>query len=411
MNPVIVSVTDSSGETLEYKMAPQISGEEAPTDEAGDILPEEQPTPQNLLAMIQRTDSTPEKVSFMNSAIAQSLMDPRTIDSAAREDEIQRQIRFRQQLLEEIEKEINYFAESENGSHDMSTRDFLYETVPMVKDLTLIPVYMDQRVVDKASQVVYQLTELNADMWGVALETDETFRDDFVQSLENLNRFAHMNDSEPTHAWVKLQVEELMDKMCLFSSLPENYAYSSNGEIAFSLYRFDASTALLNRRGTIHGLDAHYDYSAYSMYNWFSTMPGTLCAQVLAIQEGELFIGPHGGRLLQAGTTAYSRGVLQVTVYENGTGIRYQMGELAGQTVATFDLTPDTYRSNQTVCMAYSETRRIWDSDLCITELHVSAVQQQCTCNAFEARKVGLFTDSARPLGEAITFPELERDT
>jgi hypothetical protein len=93
--------------------------------------------------MIQKTDSTPEKVSFMNSAIAQSLMDPLTIDSATREDEIQAQIRFRQQLLEEIEKEISYFKSNENSNPDMSTRDFLYETVPMVKDLTLIPAYMD----------------------------------------------------------------------------------------------------------------------------------------------------------------------------------------------------------------------------------------------------------------------------
>ena len=114
-----------------------------------------------------------------------------------------------------------------------------------------------------------------------------------------------------------------MDKMCLFSSLPENYAYGSNGEIAFSLYRFDESTALLNRRGTIHGLDVHYDYSAYTMYNWFATMPGMLCAQVLSIREGNLYTEPNRRRMLQAGTSAYSRGVLQVSVYENGTGIRY----------------------------------------------------------------------------------------
>ena len=124
-------------------MAPEISSEEAPTEE--ELVPEEQPTPQNLLAMIQRTDSTPEKVSFMNSAIAQSLTDPLTIDSATREEEIRSQIEFRQSLLEEIEKEINDFRENQiaNRNPDMSTRDFLYETVPMVKDLTLIPEYMD----------------------------------------------------------------------------------------------------------------------------------------------------------------------------------------------------------------------------------------------------------------------------
>ena len=79
----------------------------------------------------------------MNSAIAQSLMDPLMIDSDAREEEIETQIAFRQSLFEEIEKEINYFKNNENNSPDMSTRDFLYETVPMIKDLTLIPDYMD----------------------------------------------------------------------------------------------------------------------------------------------------------------------------------------------------------------------------------------------------------------------------
>ena len=41
-------------------------------------------------------------------------------------------------------------------------------------------------------------------MWAVALETDEKFRDDYIESLENLNRFAHRNGAEQTHAWVKL---------------------------------------------------------------------------------------------------------------------------------------------------------------------------------------------------------------
>ena len=86
------------------------------------------------------------------------------------------------------------------------------------------------------------------------------------------------------------------------------------------------------------------------------------------------------------------------------------MGELSGQTIATFDLFPDTYQSNQTVCMAYSETRRIWDSDLCITELQVATIQQKCTCNAFESKRVGLFTDSTRVLGQPVSFPEIERD-
>ena len=37
----------------------------------------------------------------------------------------------------------------------MSIRDFLIETIPMIKDLTGIVEYMDKSVVEKASQVIY----------------------------------------------------------------------------------------------------------------------------------------------------------------------------------------------------------------------------------------------------------------
>ena len=191
------------------------------------------------------------------------------------------QIAFRRGIFEEIEKEIRYFAENE--STDMSIRDFLFETIPMIKDLTSIVEYMDKGVVEKASQVIFQLTQLNEEAWVLCLESSETFRNDYIESLENLNRFARMKGLQQTHVWIKSQMETLMGQMCLFTPLPQNYAYQSNGEIAFSLYKFDEDTALNNRRGTIHGLDSQYDYSAYTMYNWFSTMPGMLCAQVLAM--------------------------------------------------------------------------------------------------------------------------------
>ena len=92
----------------------------------------------------------------MNTAIAQSLSDPSTINRKAAEEDLETQILFRKSIFEEIEKEIRYF--SENESTDMSIRDFLYETIPMIKDLTGIVEYMDKSVVEKASQVIYQLT-------------------------------------------------------------------------------------------------------------------------------------------------------------------------------------------------------------------------------------------------------------
>ena len=76
----------------------------------------------------------------------------------------------------------------------MSIRDFLFETIPMIKDLTSIVEYMDKSVVEKASQVIYQLTQLNPDAWLLCLESSESFRNDYIESLENLNRFARMKN-------------------------------------------------------------------------------------------------------------------------------------------------------------------------------------------------------------------------
>ena len=113
---------------------------------------------------------------------------------------------------------------------------------------------------------------------------------------------------------------------------------------------------------------------------------------------------------MRVGAAAYSSGVLEVAVFENGSGIRYSMGELSGQTVATFNVNPDTYANNQTVCMAFSEARNAWDSELCITELQVKTISLKCICNAFESKRVGLFTDSTRILGPVIEFPVVERE-
>ena len=50
------------------------------------------------------------------------------------------------------------------------------------------------------------------------------------------------------------------------------------------------------------------------------------------------------------------------------------MGELSGQTLATFDLDRGTYHSNQTVCMGYSKTTKRWQSELCQSEVNVEDV-------------------------------------
>ena len=50
-----------------------------------------------------------------------------------------------------------------------------------------------------------------------------------------------------------------------------------------------------------------------------------------------------------------SKARLSVNIYEPGTTTLHTMGELSGQTVATFDLDRSNFYSNQTVCMAFDE--------------------------------------------------------
>lgn len=110
-------------------------------------------------------------------------------------------------------------------------------------------------------------------MFDLILEAQAyAFRDNYFASLENLNKYARLNSVDRTLLWVRLQLEETLDKMCGFVGLPEVYAYNSEkGELGFSLFKFDNQSALKTRRGTLQALDSHFDYNAYTMYNWFTT--------------------------------------------------------------------------------------------------------------------------------------------
>ena len=66
-----------------------------------------------------------------------------------------------------------------------------------------------------------------------------------------------------------------------------------------------------------------------------------------------------------------SKARLQASVYEIGSKTRYSMGELSGQSVATFSIDRSTFASNQTVCMGYNKSDGMWRSDLCLSELKV----------------------------------------
>lgn len=90
-------------------------------------------------------------------------------------------------------------------------------------------------------------------------------------------------------------------------------------------------------------LGAQFDYNAFTMYNWFTTKPGDLCVQVYSQNYGKVD--------MRGAYKENSRGRLQAAIYELGTNTRYQMSQLSGQTIATFDIDRSSYYSNQTVCM------------------------------------------------------------
>lgn len=115
------------------------------------------------------------------------------------------------------------------------------------------------------------------------------FRANYFASLENINKFATVYNVERTILWVRSVLENKIDTMCKFSSLPNPYEYKSQvGEFGFALFRFDHQVALKAKRGTMEVLGASYDYNAYNMYNWFNTMPGDLCAQVYSQSYGKV---------------------------------------------------------------------------------------------------------------------------
>ena len=140
--------------------------------------------------------------------------------------------------------------------------------------------------------------------------------------------------------WVKNTLEMTLDTMCSFIGLPETFEYNSAvGELGFALFKFDQQSALKSRRGKLKALDASYDFNAYTMYNWFTaSSPGELCLQIHSQQYGQV--------MMRGAYLGNSQARLQVTIYERGERTRHTMGELSGQTIATFDVNRDTYYSN-----------------------------------------------------------------
>ena len=56
--------------------------------------------------------------------------------------------------------------------------------------------------------------------------------------------------------------------MCGWSTLPQVYEFESPGqELGFALFKFDKTTALQAKRGSMRALDATYNYNAFTQYN------------------------------------------------------------------------------------------------------------------------------------------------
>ena len=156
-----------------------------------------------MIEIIKQTDELNEKVDYMNTAVSQSLTDPALIDESELQERLDEHIEFRNSLLEVIEAEIIEYQNKEEDYLYLSSRDYLVETVQMVSDLTSFPEYMDQDVADKASQVLYQLTNMQDDLFSFVVEADDRFTTSFIRSLENLNLYGRLNGASNTVSYAK----------------------------------------------------------------------------------------------------------------------------------------------------------------------------------------------------------------
>lgn len=154
-----------------------------------------------------------------------------------------------------MKQEIQDFKREDGQYLYLSSKDFLVENAQMIMDMTAYPEYMDQEVVDQATQVIYQLTTMQDGLFEFVLEADENFRKILIKSLENINLYGRLNDSTSTVNWVRSQLKDISNSICSFDSFKpaETYTYESDRayEIGLSLYKFDREIALHTKRGKL----------------------------------------------------------------------------------------------------------------------------------------------------------------
>ena len=97
-----------------------------------------------------------------------------------------------------------FAARDKNDPLFMTPRDFLHESLRIMVELTAEPAYIDRDIVEKSTQVIYMLTELEDSLFYLVLESEKgSFRTNYFTSLENLNRYARINSVEWTLLWVR----------------------------------------------------------------------------------------------------------------------------------------------------------------------------------------------------------------
>lgn len=74
--------------------------------------------------------------------------------------------------------------------------------------------------------------------------------------------------------------------------------------------------------------------------------------------------------------------MVQFDLLETETDERHNLEELVNHIEVQFALSPSTYLSNQTICMARTENQP-WKSDNCLTKVMPSTFTIRCQCTSF----------------------------
>jgi len=300
------------------------------------------------------------------------------------------------EILREIQRDADLYS-SANFNADMSEQQFLYETMPILRDLLSVVEFYNDEVAEEAAKVIDAISYLKEGVFVPSIQLVDTFRISYLQTLENLNKYARLRDSKLIRSYVLERALAVEDAMCASENLSEKFHYEGLGEISFAVRAFDQSVALKNEDEILSVNDVTYKLQPNEMYSSFGVLPGDLCAQVTSVKG-----------LADDSKDLYSQSVMQVTVYQLESEVRHPLQEVLDHTVATFEVNPVTYRNGQTVCMAYSETAQSWDADLCLSTVNAETYSLECSCNSFTGSFVGVFTDTLRLFDTAAVFPTVE---